>query len=67
MAGGSSVFGRCGQGRGELDWPIGIVIDTSNRVYVCTAGGHFVTSFGKQGEGLGEFMEPYGASWISSR
>ena len=28
------MFGRHGQGRGELDWPVGVAIDTSGIVRV---------------------------------
>ena len=50
------MFGRHGQGRGELFSPYGIAIDSSNMVYVSegincrvsvfTTKGQFVTSFG---------------------
>ena len=58
------MFGRRSEGRGELDRPIGITIDTSDRVYVrdCnhrisvfTSEGQFVTSFGREGKEPGEF------------
>ena len=54
------LLGSGGKGRGELDWPIGVCIDTSDLLYVSEGGncrvsvftseGHFVRSFG---EGLG--------------
>ena len=28
------MFGRCGEGRGELKGPIGVAIDSSGRVYI---------------------------------
>ncbi len=52
------MFGRYGHGRGELDHPISITIDTSDRVYVgdyitvFTSEGQFLTSFGREGKGL---------------
>ncbi len=58
------MFGRRGEGREELVRPIGITIDTSDRVYVgdCnhrisvfTSEGQFVTSFGREGKEPGEF------------
>ena len=52
-------------GRGELNWPVDIAIDTSDMVYVneldnhrvsvFTSGGQFVTSFGRRGKRSGEF------------
>ncbi len=63
------MFGRHGKGRGELDHPISITIDTSDRVFVgdCnhhisvfTSEGQFITSFGREGEGPGEFKYPRG-------
>ena len=67
------MFGRRGQGRGELNWPCGLALDTSNRVYVSegenhrvsvfTSEGQFVMSFGRKGQGPGEFES---ASWINS-
>ncbi len=58
-------------GRGELDRPISITIDTSDRVYVgnwnyvisvFTSEGQFLTSFGGEGGGRGfeEFGYPRG-------
>ena len=62
------MFGRHGQGRGELDWPSGVAIDSNNLVYVCdnnnhrvcvfTSEGQFVVSFGRKGQGPGEFRCP---------
>ncbi len=63
------MFGRRGEGRGELDRPICITIDTSDRVYVgdfnhrisvFTSEGQFLTSFGREGKGPGEFNYPSG-------
>jgi DNA-binding beta-propeller fold protein YncE len=64
------MFGRRGQGRGELDKPFGVTVDSSGMVYVSEWGSHrvsvfnsegrFVTSFGKRGEGPGEFEHPRG-------
>ncbi len=63
------MFGRRGEGRGELDFPISITIDTSDRVYVgdwnyhisvFTSEGQFLTSFGRKGKGPGEFDYPRG-------
>ncbi len=63
------MFGRHGEGRGKLNLPISITIDTSDRVYVgdCnhrisvfTSKGHYLTSFGQKGEGPEEFTYPRG-------
>ncbi len=63
------MFGRCGEGRGELDRPISITIDTSDKVYVgelndrisiFTSEGQFLTSFDRKGEGPEEFKDPRG-------
>ena len=61
------MFGRRGEGRGELKEPWGVAIDSSGRVYVSEVGNHrvsvftsegqFVTSFGSAGEGPGQFND----------
>ena len=50
-----------------LDWPHSVAVDTSGMVYVGEGGGQrftsegqFVTSFGRKGEGPGEFKCPRG-------
>ena len=64
------MFGRHGQGRGELNWPSAVAIDTNNLVYISedinhhvsvfTSEGQFVVSFGRKGQGPGEFNFPRG-------
>ena len=64
------MFGRRGQSQGKLYHPSGIVIDTSDLVYVSdnenhrvsvfTTEGRSVLSFGKYEKGLGEFDWPPG-------
>ena len=54
------MFGRRGHGRGKLDWPSAIDVDTNNLVYVSeyynhrvsvfTPEGLFVVSFGAKGQ-----------------
>ena len=66
------MFGRRGQGRGELDRPSAVAIDTNNLVYVSeynnhrvsvfTSEGQFVVSFGRKGQGPGEVDFPRGLS-----
>ena len=62
------MFGSSGEGDGELDWPIGIALDSEDKVYVSegfnhrisifTSEGQFVTSFGSKGGRPGEFQSP---------
>ena len=64
------MFGRYGRGRGEVNGPAGVTVDTNNIVYVSeyvsdhvsvfTCEGQFVTSFGRKGESPGEFKGPCG-------
>ncbi len=70
------MFGRAGEGRGELNSARGVAIDSSGRVYVSefknhsvsvfTSEGQFVTSFGSEGEGQGQFNYPRGLAVDSS-
>ena len=70
------MFGQHGHGRGELNWPAGIAIDTSGIVYVSegrnshvslfTSEGQFATSFGRGGEEPGYFNFPIGLALDSS-
>ena len=62
------MFGRCGQGSGELAWSYYVAVDTSDMVYVSevdnhcvsvfTTKGQFVTSFGRKAAEPGEFNHP---------
>ena len=62
------MFGRCGDGRGELSGPVGVAIDSNNILYVGNSGndrvsvftstGAFVTSFGS----VGQFKGPRGVA-----
>ena len=63
------MFGRCGQGKGELNCPISIAVHDgllyvgegeNGRVSVFTLEGQFVTSFGSKGAGPGQFGWPCG-------
>ena len=64
------MFGRCGEGMGELRSPSGVDIDSSGMVYVSeadndrvsvfTSEGGFVMSFGSRGEQPGQFKYPCG-------
>ena len=63
-------FGSQGSGQGQLNYPIGIAIDSDDVVYVaeCTnkrvsifkSNGTFLTSFGTPGKEPGQFSSPYG-------
>ncbi len=64
------MFGRRGEGRGELSEPHGVAIDSNDRVYISEWGNHrvsvftpegqFVTTFGSRGKGPGQFEYPHG-------
>ena len=63
------MFGRFGQGKGELNWPISIAVHDgllyvgegrNERVSVFTLEGQFVTLFGSKGTGPGQFGWPCG-------
>ena len=63
------MFGRFGQGKGELNNPISIAVHDgllyvgegwNDRVSVFTLEGRFVTSFGSEGAGPGQFDWPCG-------
>ena len=59
---------------GQLNKPYGVAIDSSDRVYVSdnhrvsvfTSEGQFVTSFGNEGNGPGQFKYPRGLAVDSS-
>ena len=58
-------FGSRGEGDGELNWPIGIALDSvyvsegfNHRISIFTSEGQFVTSFGSEGGRPGEFQSP---------
>ena len=34
------ILGRCSQGRGEMELPIGVAIDTGDLLYVSEGGNH---------------------------
>ena len=63
-------FGECGQGDGQFNRPLGVVIDSSNKVLVCDYGNHriqvfttegqFLHKIGTRGVGLGQFTNPAG-------
>lgn len=63
-------FGELGKSYGKLNRPIGIAIDSENRVYVSECGNHrvsiftlegeFVKLFGSKGKGSENFKYPYG-------
>ena len=64
------MFGRRGEGKGELNRPYGVAVDSDDRVYISewnnyrvsvfTSEGQFMTSFGSRGKGPGCFQHPRG-------
>ena len=64
------MFGKHGNGRGELIRPAGIAVDANDVVYVSewdnhrvsvfTSEGAFVRSFGSHGQKPGQFACPHG-------
>jgi DNA-binding beta-propeller fold protein YncE len=65
-----SSFGYYGSGDGEFHSPGGIIMDSSNNIYVTDASnyrvqkfdssGNYLTQFGSYGTGDGEFAYPWG-------
>ena len=63
-------IGRSGSGKGELNWPAMIAIDSEDKVYVIEFGNHrvsvftsdgdYLTSFGTYGNGPQQFKDPHG-------
>ena len=49
------MFGRCGQGKGELYTPMRIAIDTSGLVYVSERGNNRVSVFTLEGQCVHSF------------
>lgn len=64
------TFGSYGAGRGELNKPRNVAVDSSGFVYVSESENHrvsvfnsegrFVSSFGQKGRGPGQFYCPHG-------
>ena len=64
------MLGKFGSGKGELNYPLSIAINSSDVVYVSengdcrvsmfTSKGRFMSSFGEEGVGPGEFEFPCG-------
>ena len=61
-------MGRCGSGYGQLVYPQGVALDSSNNVYVADAeihgvekfdsSGNYLTQWGGEGSGDGQFSSP---------
>ena len=71
-------FGREGKGEGEFIYPVGIVQDSRENLYVCEYGGNdrvqkftkdgaFVLAFGRFGTGTRQFQRPSGLAWHAGR
>ena len=63
-------IGRSGTGPGQLKYPCMIASDNEDKIYVTeyanhrvsvfTSNGGYLTSFGSQGSGPGQFANPHG-------
>ena len=73
-----STFGKEGRGEGEFFYPVGIVKDDEDNVYVCEYGGNdrvqkftpdgkFLFAFGSFGTGPGQFQRPSGMARTEKR
>ena len=51
------MFGEHGKGKGELNRPQGIAVDSNGRVYVCEHRNHRVSVFTLEGK----FMKSFGS------
>jgi len=71
-----SSFGYTGSGDGEFLYPGGIIMDSSNNIYVADApnyrvqkfdsSGNYLSQFGSYGTGDGQFAYPWGLAFDSS-
>jgi len=69
-------FGSFGTGDGQFNKPVGVAVDSSNRIIVSDqfnsriqvfdSAGNFVTKFGSAGAGDGQFFAPNGIAVDSS-
>jgi DNA-binding beta-propeller fold protein YncE len=63
------AFGQAGSGKGELDTPTGVAVNSegifvvdqgNNRIQQFSSSGQFLATFGRAGTGIGEFDAPFG-------
>ena len=68
------MFGGEGEGPGQFIYPVDLVEDDRQNLYICEYGGHdrvqkfgpdgkFVTAFGSFGAAEGQFQRPSGLAW----
>jgi len=55
-------FGTVGDGEDELQWPVSIIADSEENLFISDESHHRISSFDKEGEFLGTFGE-YGSSY----
>jgi sugar lactone lactonase YvrE len=75
----TGMFGKLGTGPGEFVYPVSVVQDDRENLYVCEYGnfndraqkfrpdGTFVTQIGSYGTEDGQFQRPSGAAWFAGR
>lgn len=73
------TFGTMGEGPGEFIYPVSIVQDDEENLYVCEYGnfndrvqkfkpdGTYIQQIGEYGTGDGQFQRPSGAAWFDGR
>lgn len=64
------AFGTKGKNKGELNFPCGVALDENqnllvcdnknNRIQIFNSKGDYISQFGKEGSGEGEFQRPWG-------
>lgn len=75
----SSMFGQLGSGPGEFYYPVSVIQDDKENLYVCEYGdgndrvqkftrdGKFLRQIGSYGTDEGQFQRPSGAVWYDGR
>lgn len=75
----TGMFGKLGTGPGEFIYPVSVIQDDKENIYVCEYGnfndraqkfrkdGTFVTQIGSYGTEDGQFQRPSGAAWFDGR
>ncbi|MBS0202409.1 MAG: ATP-binding cassette domain-containing protein [Planctomycetes bacterium] len=75
----SSTFGKLGSGPGEFYYPVSVIQDDKENLYVCEYGdgndrvqkfskdGTFLLQIGSYGTDDGQFQRPSGAAWYEGR
>lgn len=75
----TGMFGKLGTGPGEFVYPVSVIQDDKENLYVCEYGnfndraqkfkpdGTFITQIGSYGTEDGQFQRPSGAAWFDGR